>query len=178
MQHLSELRHRLVLAAKTCLFAGRGEPYRIGGKTLRFVPGSRPVRLRYRTADNTINRHDALQLAWILDHLAEGDVAIDVGANCGQCTIVMAEKCGAGGHVIAFEPNPQARDILERNFALNPSLKRATIESYACSNVARGEVKLYQNGNPSNAALVAFPGGERTRGEPASFRVPVTTLDS
>ena len=78
-------------------FADRGEPYRIGGKTLRFVPGTRPVRLRYQTAKNAVNRYDALQLAWMLNNLGEGDLAIDVGANYGQCTIVMAATCGARG---------------------------------------------------------------------------------
>src|SRR5262249_10712004 len=175
---MSETLHRLVLATKTWVFAGRGEPYRIGGKTLRFVPGSRPVRLRYQTAENAVNRYDALQLAWILNHLAEGDLAIDVGANYGQCTVVMAAKCGARGTVIAFEPNSQARDVLKRNFDLNPSVKRATIESFACSNVAGGEVELYNNGNPSNSALAPFATGNRASNAPRSARVPVTTLDS
>jgi FkbM family methyltransferase len=163
---------------KTWFFAGRGEPYRIGGKTLRFVPGTRPVRLRYQTAEDAVSRYDALQLAWMLDNLAEGDFVIDVGANYGQCTVVMAATCGARGTVIAFEPNPQARDVLKRNFDLNPSLKRATIESLACSNVAGGEVELYHNGNAANSALVPFATGNQRCDAPRSTRVPVTTLDS
>ena len=77
---MSGLRDRLVLAAKTRFFAGRGEPYRVGGKTLHFVPGTRPVRLRYQVSENAVNRYDAMQLAWMLENLAEGDTAIDVGA--------------------------------------------------------------------------------------------------
>jgi FkbM family methyltransferase len=173
-----ETRHRLVLATKTWFFGGRGEPYRIGGKTLRFVPGTRPVRLRYQTAENAVNRYDALQLSWMVKNLAEGDLAIDVGANYGQCAIVMAAKCGARGTVIAFEPNAQGRDVLERNFDLNPAVKRATIESFACSNVAGGEVELYHNGNASNSGLVPFNAGNRTSNSRRSVRVPVTTLDS
>jgi FkbM family methyltransferase len=175
---MSEMQHRLVLAAKTWFFADRGEPYRIGGKTLRFVPGTRPVRLRYQIAENAVNRYDALQLAWMLNNLAEGDLAIDVGANYGQCTIVMAATCGARGTVIAFEPNPHGRDVLQQNFDLNPSVKRATIESFACSDVADGEVELYYNGNASNSALVPVAGRNQTSEEPKSFRVRVTTLDS
>src|SRR5690348_754120 len=104
--------NRMVLAAKRGFFAGRGEPYQVAGKTLRFVPGSRPVRLRYQTAENSVNRYDALQLDWILNNLRDGDFGIDVGANYGQCTIVMAASCGPGGIVVAFEPNPDARDVL------------------------------------------------------------------
>jgi FkbM family methyltransferase len=175
---MSETQHRSVLAAKTWFFAGRGEPYRIGGKTLRFVPGTRPVRLRYQAAENAVNRYDALQLAWMLNNLAEGDLAIDVGANYGQCTVVMAAKCGVPGNVIAFEPNPHACDVLKRNFDLNPSVKRATIESIACSNVAGGDVELYHNGNSSNSALVPFIAGNHASDALRSFRVPVTTLDT
>jgi FkbM family methyltransferase len=174
---MSELQHRLVLAAKTFFFAGRGEPYRIGGTTLRFVPGTRPIRLHFQTSDNAVNRYDALQLAWIRDNLAEGDLAIDIGANCGQCTIVMAQRCGSTGTVVALEPNPHALNVLKRNFDLNPSIKRAIIEPCACSDVDAGEVDLHDNGNASNSALVSFSGGELTDKVSRSFRVPVTTLD-
>jgi len=174
---MSELKSRLVLAARKWLFAGRGEPYRIRGTTLRFVPGTRPVRLHYRTSENTVNRYDALQLGWMQGNLADGDLAIDIGANCGQCAIVMAQCCGASGRVIAFEPNPYAQDVLSRNFDLNPSVKRATIEAFACSDTAGGEVALYHNGNAANSALVPLSGGSRTAAEPESFRVRVTTLD-
>jgi FkbM family methyltransferase len=174
---MSELQNRLLLAARTWLFAGRGEPYRTGGTTLRFVPGTRPVRLHYRTSENAVNRYDALQLAWMQDNLAQGDFAVDIGANCGQCAIVMAQRCGAGGRVIAFEPNPYAQDVLKRNFDLNPSVKRAIIEAFACSDTARGEIALYHNGNAANSALVPLSDGTRADAEPECFRVPVTTLD-
>lgn len=117
-------------------------------------------------------------LPWMLDNLAEGDIAIDVGANYGQCTLVMAERCGASGVVIAFEPNPYARFLLNRNFDLNPLVKRATMKSFACSDVAGTEVELYHNNNASNSALVRFCGPNQTSESFKSFSVPVTTLDT
>lgn len=171
------LRSQLVLVAKWLLFSRRGEPYRIGDTTLRFVPGTRPVRLQYRTAENAVNRHDALQLAWLSDNIVEGDFVIDVGANYGQCTVVMAARCGTSGNVIAFEPNPHARGLLARNFDLNPSVKRARLEPFACSDVPEGVVTLYQRGNAANSALVALAAGE-WGGSGKTFNVPVTTLDA
>jgi FkbM family methyltransferase len=174
---MSKLRDHFVTALKKQLFAGRGEAYRIGETNLRFIPGTRPVRLRYRNADNAVNRYDALQLAWMVDHITEGDFVVDVGANSGQCTIVMAARCGASGTVVAFEPNPQARALLKRNFDLNPSVKCATIERFACSDSAGGEAELFQNGNASNSALVSLAAANsKEAGE--SFTVPVTTLDA
>jgi FkbM family methyltransferase len=175
---MSELCNRLALACKNWIFGGRGEPYRVGGTTLRFVPGTRPVRLRYQTAENAVNRYDAMQLAWMLDRLNEGDIAVDVGANSGQCAVVMAQRCGPTGAVVAFEPNPHARVLLNRNFDLNPTIKRATIESFACSDAIHEEVELYHNGNASNSALVRFRDSNRCSQSSDSFRVPVTTLDS
>lgn len=169
------LRYRLELAGKGLLFGSRGEPYRIGDRTFRFVPGTRPVRLRYQAATNSVNRYDALQLAWLFENLKAGDVAVDVGANCGQCAIIMAERCGDTGTVVAFEPNPHARVLLNRNFDLNPLVKRATIESLACSDVAGEEVELYDNGNTSNSALVRFSDQTHSTG---SVRVQTTTLDA
>lgn len=178
MRSLTQLRHHVILVAKSRLFAGRGEPYRVGGKTLRFVPGTRPVRLRYQDSENSVNLYDAMQLAWLLDNLGEGDVAIDVGANPGQYTIAVAERCGLTGTVIAFEPNPSARAMLERNIALNPTVKNPIVESLACWDVTDGEAVLYQNGASSNSGLappsVRHPASVETK----TYRVGVTTVDA
>ena len=81
-----------------------------------------------------------------------------------------------GGHRVRAESH--ARDVLARNFDLNPGINRATIEAFACSDAAAGEVELYQDGDAANSTLVPFVGrdGPTTRHE--SFRVPVTTLDA
>ena len=49
----------------------------------------------------------------------KGGVAIDVGANIGAHTLTMARCVGAGGRVLAFEPNPLVRQVMIRNLALN-----------------------------------------------------------
>ncbi len=52
--------------------------------------------------------------------IREGDTAIDVGAHTGDTALPMALACGAGGLVIACEPNPYVFKVLEANAALNP----------------------------------------------------------
>lgn len=47
--------------------------------------------------------------------LKEGDVVVDAGAYPGDYTIWASRKVGASGRVIAFEPTPQNKAILERN---------------------------------------------------------------
>jgi FkbM family methyltransferase len=51
--------------------------------------------------------------------LQPGAVALDIGANVGWHTLLMARLVGAGGHVLAVEANPSVRDRLQRNLDLN-----------------------------------------------------------
>lgn len=51
--------------------------------------------------------------------LPVGGTAIDVGANAGWHTLLMARLVGPGGRVLAVEPNPSVREHLSRNLAIN-----------------------------------------------------------
>jgi FkbM family methyltransferase len=48
-----------------------------------------------------------------------GDVCLDVGANVGAHTLVMATRVGPEGRVIALEPHPVIGARLEKNVALS-----------------------------------------------------------
>ena len=61
----TNMRNQFVLGLKRALYGRRGEPYRIEGHTLRYIPGTRPVRLRYTRSQNDIVRYDALQVLWL-----------------------------------------------------------------------------------------------------------------
>ncbi len=52
--------------------------------------------------------------------LRDGDSAIDVGANIGFHTAIMAALVGAGGRVYSFEPNSSLRGRLDYIVAGNP----------------------------------------------------------
>lgn len=53
-------------------------------------------------------------------YLKPGMRCVDVGANYGYYTLLMASVCGATGHVVACEPNPLlAETYLPQNLALN-----------------------------------------------------------
>lgn len=66
---LSPHYHHAVILAKRLIY-WHGEPYEIDGQTLRFVPGTRPIRLKYADSPNWINRYDALQIRWLWENLA------------------------------------------------------------------------------------------------------------
>ena len=170
-------RHRLVQQLKKVLYGRHGEPYRIQGHTLRFLPGTRPVRLRYIHSQNGVARYDALQIQWFATHLKGGDTAIDLGAHNGVYCILMAAMCGQSGNVIAFEPDPYAREVLTKNLDLNPAIKRPIVESCACSD-SSGEATLFSRRGNSQSSLARSAVEFAPEHKSEQIQVPLVTLDS
>ncbi len=59
-------------------------------------------------------------LLWRL--IEPGSTFIDVGANRGWYTLLAARRVGEEGRVLAFEPNDEARRVLDRNLRANPDI--------------------------------------------------------
>jgi FkbM family methyltransferase len=53
------------------------------------------------------------------DALRAGDACVDIGANIGFLSLIMAAKVGASGHVRAFEPNPPVFARLQAHMERN-----------------------------------------------------------
>ncbi len=75
---------------------------------------------------NIISQDLFLKGAWepevtkyIGSRIASGMTAIDVGADTGYYTLLFAKRVRRLGRVIAFEPIPSARKVLEDNIRLN-----------------------------------------------------------
>jgi FkbM family methyltransferase len=51
--------------------------------------------------------------------IKKGDLVIDIGANIGDTTVLMALAAGNSGIALGFEPNPLVYKILEKNASLN-----------------------------------------------------------
>src|SRR5206468_11533648 len=48
-----------------------------------------------------------------------GETMLDIGANVGYFTLLMARQTGRSGHVVAFEPVPAIHAALRENLRLN-----------------------------------------------------------
>jgi FkbM family methyltransferase len=102
----------------------------------------------------------------------EGAVVLDIGANVGMYTLLMARWVGPAGKVFAFEPAMQTADKLQRHVIMNQLANRVEVIRTAVGN-AVGEVTFYYSAECSGNASVAasaVPGGH-------SQLVPVTTVD-
>ena len=70
-----------------------------------------------------------LPLTEALTRLADpGETALDVGANIGYASLVLARAVGRQGRVICFEPNPALLPLLRANVAHWSSLPAAPIQ--------------------------------------------------
>lgn len=108
--------------------------------------------------------------AFLIETLRPGDRVIDGGAHVGYFTVLMSQLVGAGGHVLAFEPEAGNFALLERNLARN-RLANVTIERKALADRA-GPARLYLSpDNGGDHRLHAAPE------ERATQEVEAVTLD-
>jgi FkbM family methyltransferase len=102
-------------------------------------------------------------MLFTLDFLREGDLFVDVGANLGVYSVVVANH---GCRVLAFEPNHSVAAILRENASLNrPEL-----------------ISVHECAVGDSTGLVAFGGPTDSQGtlysaEADAETVPITTLD-
>lgn len=85
----------------------------LDGYRLRFYPTNVTANLWI----NPGGRVHGLEL--FRDYCRPGDVAVDVGANVGEVSIILSQQVGAAGRVMAFEPHPRIFRYLEGNLELN-----------------------------------------------------------
>jgi FkbM family methyltransferase len=120
-----------IAVVKKVWFAGRDERLEVGGHSLKYVPGTRPVRPSYRDDPDIIVRNDARQLEYFAENIKRGETVIDVGGNVGQYAVLFGSLVGPAGKVISFEPDRDFRALLERNVAINSLESRVKVEPLA-----------------------------------------------
>jgi FkbM family methyltransferase len=107
--------------------------------------------------------------------LKPGDTAIDVGANIGMHTLIMAHRVGRAGRVVSFEPDPHPLDRMKQNLALN-GLDFVEARAMALSDKSERRTFFLHDetiGNYANASLHARNVGRDT----PSIEVEVVSLD-
>lgn len=107
--------------------------------------------------------------------LRQGNRAIDVGANVGAYTLIMAKAVGKGGSVDAFEPNSEVYERLLQNLRLNDLSDSVHAYRFALSKTF-GSATFYLPGESSRnrgiGSLVKHCGLLDS-----TVEVPVETLD-
>jgi FkbM family methyltransferase len=123
--------------------------------------------LRYRL------RLDPAEIAALLDALRPGDTALDIGAHKGGYLYWLQAKVGPAGRVIAFEPQPDLADYLERAMTAFGA-RHVTVETLALSDRPGTALLRARRGRTScGATLEARDPGDEWVARP----VHTSTLD-
>ncbi|GEM_PF-3176943 len=125
---------------------------------------------------------------WVTEVMARfarrGTTVVDVGANVGYYTLLLAEAVGPEGKVIAFEPNPRIAEMLRMSVSINGYSSTVTVRSEAVSGKSGpGLTFAIPKHEPKNAGLVRSEVDRNSYtaqfGENIRFiDVPEITLDS
>jgi FkbM family methyltransferase len=119
----------------------------------------------------------------LFKYVRPGMRVVDVGANHGFYSLMLAELVGPTGHVFAFEPLPNLVELLRRNLELNAFQDRSTVVPkvlHAHSGTfAFVTDASYGNGTVTgHTALDAnSASGQRHPGQPDHTRVEGVSLD-
>jgi FkbM family methyltransferase len=148
------------------LLAGRrGLPWEINGIPCRIDP-------KYRA--QFARTYDAELARFLKDKVRPGQTCLDVGANIGAWVIQFAHWVGPAGHVVAFEPNPGARAVLEEHIRLN-HLEAVTRVVPAAVAATPGEATFFAVA-ANGMSRIGEP-NPLLAGQAAPITVPVVTLD-
>lgn len=121
--------------------------------------GPRPVKTKfgysiYLTADTSLSgmrlsvirgRYEAHYMHLLASLVKPGDTVIDIGANEGYVSLLLAMKVGAHGNIYSIEPNPSNIKALEANIRLN-ALTNISVIPRAVSDKGGGRIQMYGNG--------------------------------
>ena len=97
---------------------------------------------------------------WILSHLKDGDIALDIGANIGWFTLLMARAVGSG-QVWAFEPESSFRERLIQHIESN-KISNVFVMSFAVSDGRTPQMFCIKNGPPFYSSANCYPEGDAT----------------
>lgn len=130
--------------------------------------------------DMLLDRNDSLGLAsgdyepeehaWYLSVLRPGDLVVEVGANIGYFSLILARAVGPEGRVLSYEPDPELNSILRRNLAhngyLNVEARQAAVADKA------GELTFYRSAKSMGDNRLFTHGVDG-----ATFKVRTVALD-
>jgi FkbM family methyltransferase len=109
-----------------------------------------------------------------------GHVCADLGANIGFFALLMAQRSGPRGRVVAFEPREDIAGYLARNIALNAGRVRIELRRAAVTDGTTDVVDLH-SGAPGSEMRSTILEGFAEREEPAGkqvISVPAVALDA
>lgn len=117
----------------------RIETYKVLGHEMEVNPEDRIISYRLRRGIV----YESGSVWAITNYLRKGQTFVNIGANIGYFTLIMAQAVGKEGRGFAFEPDPANFGILKRNVERH-KYENVTLEQCAIGD-RDGEAPLYLN---------------------------------
>lgn len=115
--------------------------------------------------------HEFRELLFLHQYLKADMTFVDVGANLGEYSLFAAKRL-TQGRVLAFEPLPSMRTLLQENIAMN---KLSNIEVFPVGLSSHAETLTIYEFDDANEGLATFYPGHR--GSKPSIDLPLRSLD-
>lgn len=115
------------------------------------------------------HKWESLEIEKMKERIAEGSICLDIGANIGIYTCIMAEEVGRNGMVFAFEPSPENYTFLKKN---SQGKRNVIIENMAISD-KNGETTLFVSNKHKGDHRLYQP---QTEGNRETIRIKTVTL--
>jgi FkbM family methyltransferase len=167
-------RESILVRALRPLYAGfLRVRYRSGG--MPWALNGTPVRIDPSCREEMGQVYDSTVVEWLRPKVQEGQVIWNIGANVGAYALQAARWVGPSGHVLAIEPNPNARALLERHLQWSGVHDWVTVLESAVGE-RPGRATLYLDG-ASPMSAIGRP-NPVIASRAVAVTVPVTTLDA
>lgn len=111
--------------------------------------------------------YEPLETSVVREHVRKGDAVLDVGANIGYFTLLMARQVGKEGSVLAVEPDADNCRLLTKNLHVN-GYANARVLQKAISESA-GRATLYRSLRSGAQHSIAEGEGDAVEVETASL---------
>ena len=115
--------------------------------------------------------HEPYETEYFAKLVGPGMTVVDVGAHVGWYTLLAAQRVGASGRVVAFEPDPANYALLVQNVTANGFRNVETVQQ-AVSDGCRQAAFFLDPKNPGGHRLADWSDGR------PSIPVEVTSLDA
>ena len=136
----------------------------------RMINGTDRFRLSAQSRGFIAEEYEPAVWGRVMREVRAGDHVAEVGASVGLYALAFAGRVGAGGHVTAFEPDPESASALEANIGVNGWKDRLTVIRAAVGQ-SSGQVRF--------AAARGLESRIETRsdGDDGVITVPMVTMD-
>jgi len=117
------------------------------------------------------SNREATFVALLKSSIGVGMTVVEAGAHMGYVTLQSARAVGPSGRVFAFEANPRAVPLIERNLSVNGLNEHVTVVPLALADVP-GRHAFFLSGGGDTSSL------HEPEGASERIEVTVTTLDA